>query len=303
MSQPASIGDTTLQVGSTVGFTVGADILISGTEQATISSISSLNLVAPLQQNHAAGASVVMLTTAFAGGDPVTWYNGVKTKFWIPNGIRMPMLKSTDVEVWAKTIGGEPQDQAPMTGSGVWPKSEDLQWFEEIYLTLPDGTPVLSVSIKRTPSDSTRNPRDFQDINVVLGSSSSRLTVMSDLLFEAGGVKIGISHRLHPTRQENFEAVHVETPSLAFAIMPVLATAEFGNDMLLSHKYRHLDLIIMEMSSANVYEGVFPELWGTQPISPEVDAMKTAPSERHKPAYCLTTSSDSQCEPDAAAAF
>jgi hypothetical protein len=294
MSQPASIGDTILQVGSTVGFTVGADILISGTEQAQIASISSLNLVAPLQQNHAAGASVVMLTTAFAGGDPVTWYNGVKTKFWIPNGIRMPMLKSTDVEVWAKTLGGEPQDQAPMTGSGVWPKSEDLQWFEEIYLTLRDGTPVLSVSIKRTPSNRTRNPQDFQDINVVLGRSSSRLTVMKNLLFTTGDVKIGISQRPHPTRHGDFEFVYVETPSLVFSIMPVQASAEFHHDMLLSHKYRHLDLHIMEMSSANVYQGIFPELWGTQPISPEVEAMKTAPSERHKPAYCSTTSSDSQ---------
>lgn len=213
------------------------------------------------------------------------------------------MLKSADIVLWAKTLGGQPQDQAPMTGSGVWPKSEDLQWFEEIYLTLPDGTPVLSVSIKRTPSDRTGNPRGFQDINVVLGRSHSPLTVMKDLLFMAGDVKIGISHRPHPTRHEDFEFVYVETPSLAFSIMPVLASAEFGNDMLLSHKYRHLDLIITEMSSAYVFQGIFPELWGTQPISPEVEAMKTAPSERHKLAYCSTTSSDSQCAPVASAAF
>jgi len=302
MSTPASIGDTKLEVGTTVGFTVGANILISGTEQAQISSISSLNLVAPLQQNHQAGASVVVLTSAFAGSDPVTWYNGVKTKFFLPNGIRMPMLKSTDVVLWAKTLGGQPQDQAPMTGSGVWPKSDDLQWFEEIYLTLPDGTPVLSVSVKRTPSNRS-NPRDFQDINVVLGRSSSRLTVMEKLVFTAGDVQIGIFHRPHPTRQQGFELVYVETPSLAFSIMPVLASAEFGNDMLLSHKYRHLDLVITEMSSENVYQGIFPELWGTQPVSLEVEAMKTAPSERHKLAYCSTTSSDSQCAPDTAAAF
>merc|ERR1712224_875462 len=134
---------------------------------------------------------------------------------------------------------------------------------------------------------------DFQQLNVVLGDPSSPpLTKVKDSLFHIAGtdVRVAITRRHHHyhhhiSRQiappNSYEEVFVETPSIAFGIMPVSASAEFPNNVGLSRKYMHLDFIITDMTTGHSYlEGVFPELWGTRPMSPEVEAMLTPPSER-----------------------
>merc|ERR1712157_47812 len=89
--------------------------------------------------------------------------------------------------------------------------------------------------------------------------------------------------RLHTT---NLEVAYVEAPSIAFTITPVSATVEFPNNVHLAHKYRHLDLAIMDMTNEYNFTGIFPQLWGLQPITPEVKAMKTSPSKRYESQSC-----------------
>lgn len=315
LTAQATAGQTQLAVQDVSQFNIGDTITLSdgtNTETNTIIGISvgrrmegtrrlatagTLTLATPLVNTYAVGATTITQSVIYVGSDPITFYNGEKTKFWFPNGQLLPVVETKDVTVWAETFGCEPQDQAPPTASGLVPKSEDLQWFGKIAVTLPNGKPVVTVSIKKKEANRTAgNQRPFEQIDVVLGdpSSSPLRTLNKRLVFHTEGTNVNIAI----SREQNSKAwadqlfreqVYVEAGDIAFGILPVPAYVEFPNSIRLSRKYKHLDFVITDMKYQNTYTGIFPELWGTQPTSAAVEAMKTPPSERLTSATCAAS--------------
>eukprot|EP00929_Paragymnodinium_shiwhaense_P000243 TRINITY_DN100495_c0_g1_i1.p1 TRINITY_DN100495_c0_g1~~TRINITY_DN100495_c0_g1_i1.p1 ORF type:complete len:1729 (+),score=209.29 TRINITY_DN100495_c0_g1_i1:76-5262(+) len=257
-------------------------------------------LTAPLNHTYENGTRVAVAIpyprVPFAGGDPITFYRGQKVKFWLPNYVLLPMVKSNDLNILASTFQGP---------------TEDLQWFERIVVTLPDDTRLVQITVKRSqpPRQSVKRVRDssgemktlrvsnatapkrrlFESLEILLGDATEPLKHVTPQVYtrpasaHSSALRIGVGDRpeSHPRASEmtSPEVVYIESADIAFAIMAVAATAEFPSDYYAAHENKHLDLFIMDVKNEHTFSGVLPELWGVQPMSAQVRDMLKAPSQ------------------------
>ena len=213
-------------------------------------------------------------------GDPIAWYQGQKIKFWLPNYQFLPLLTTPELTVWASTFEG--------------PK-KDLQWFEHMIITGAKNETMVDVKVRRThPSMNASHfaRGSFRQLDIRIGNR--QLRVLSDQMFGSldGKVQVGVGARLYPnipprvhfTRLVEF--VMVESKSISFFIHASHAGVEFPKDVDKQVLYTHLDWECLEMPGVEHFQGILPELWGTVPRTPEVEAMLTAPSKRGAQATC-----------------
>jgi hypothetical protein len=268
-------GGTACQAGDTVvptALTGSLPVMPGGNYQVDLQLMSGGSAV----QGAVASQVVAILTASgVAISDPITFYKGKKTKFWLPLQGEHLLVQTPDLGIYASVF------QGPNT---------DLQWFDRFSIKLPDGRPVVEVGVKRDSinqnSSALRQHRMFSQLDIKVGNSEEPLQRLQRTLYATpdGSAKVGIgTQRYDPPRlhgQPITEFVSVETASIAFVLVASHAGNEFPHDIPLQKKHAHLDWITREMVGATSFTGILPQIWGVQqPLSAEVAAMLQSPSE------------------------
>jgi len=223
-----------------------------------------------LNDGTASATTLAGWTTAASGGlsDPITTFNGTRTKFWIPAGTYTTLLNTPEVSLLAMPLIG--------------PK--DLQWFDRLKVVLPGGDVLAEVAAVRKPSQVVNGYHFGEQINVMHGDGVQVAKAKEASLFSTKNGKVKAAAYKQPyhiarTHGKNeIEHFHVETPSIAFNIYASHAGNEFPDAIDMQKEYIHLDFQITSSTKPMTsYSGVLPELWGTIPRSPEVEAMTVSP--------------------------
>jgi len=219
-------------------------------------------------------AAVMQVLTAagVAISDPITFYKGKKTKFWLPLEGQHLLVQTKDLTISASVF------QGPRT---------DLQWFDRFFIKRSDGRKVAEVGVKRDSIDynstASRRHGTFSQLEIKLGNSEVPLQKLKGTLFSVGGVKVGVgTQRFDPPRlhgQPVTEFVNVETPSISFSLVASHAGNEFPDNIELQKKHAHMDLITHDMVGSKSFTGILPQIWGVQqPLSEQVAAMLQEPT-------------------------
>jgi hypothetical protein len=244
---------------------------------------NTIVLQLPLINSHAPFTLVRWLQHqwVYAGGDPLVRYGDKKVKFFVPNNQPLALLQTPHVHVVGATFAGH----AP-----------HLQWFGTFWVTVPDGREMFKVSIRR---DMHRNNTQCPSGNcAALDVKVFGKPVSFDKMPERGrdfglkgwpAVQFRIGRMAHvPPRvlETTFEYVYVTTPDLVFMISPAHAAVDFPSRPWLALKYSHLDLFINEMKRPDRFGGIFPQLFGVVPMTPEVEAMTLYPEASDNMSFC-----------------
>lgn len=207
------------------------------------------------------------------GSDPVAVYGGVRRGFVLPPSELVELLRTPDMTLHGETFSGR----------GDWE-----QWFRRMVLVSRDGSQWLQVAIKPNIIDFNRTkskawPNAFQSLEVAVGKGGnlhspewSQLvpTIDNPIPFGFLGADLKfhvwrpsfISQAIGKARRECLEAAFVD---IQFMICSTPATEFSGKQAHLAIKYAHIDLILLDADEANNFHGLFPELWGFKPLSPE----------------------------------
>jgi len=211
-----------------------------------------------------------------AGGDPITFWNGNKTKFWLPMKTEVALLETPHLILWATPLQGP---------------TEDLQWFESFKVTSPSHEFVAQVDLDA----------GNDQIAAVVGKSKTPL--------HSGGVQISNSpvrlavsdvklpnNRVHGANKTAY--FFVESPEMSFAIFSSYAGTEFPNDVALQTKYQHLNFLPMDIKDYSNFKGALPQMWGLVPMEADTAAMLVPPSEAGKasePTLCKDSGAVQAC--------
>lgn len=219
-------------------------------------------------------------SSMFIGSDPLSVYNGQETKFWIPLEGRTLLLETPELKIYVKALPGP---------------TEDLQWFDSFKITLASGQPLAHIYVNRSSglgawstgmhssgikaANTTGMKKTFFDqLDIRLGRDEVKDERLEASMTFAGAenVKFGWGFRDLYFQQE--ELFYVQTDSIAFGVV-VSPAAEYREDPSMALKFKHLDLIIMEMPGREHFRGLLPELWQLRPRSEKTLAMLVPPSE------------------------
>eukprot|EP00930_Biecheleria_cincta_P073402 TRINITY_DN606_c0_g2_i2.p1 TRINITY_DN606_c0_g2~~TRINITY_DN606_c0_g2_i2.p1 ORF type:complete len:506 (-),score=98.73 TRINITY_DN606_c0_g2_i2:119-1582(-) len=219
----------------------------------------------------------VLTQAGIAISDPITIYNGKKTKFWLPIFGKHLLVQTPDLVVSASVFQGP---------------RKDLQWFDRFFIKLPDGRQVVVVGIKRDSGNNSARSRQsvFSQLDIKLGGSQEPLRERKNILYSSpdGQVKIAIgSKRQDPPRLHGepiTEFVNVETKSISFVLVASHAGNEFPDDFEMQKKHAHMDWVTREMIGTKSFTGILPQIWGVQPLSEEVADMLKSPAD--SPSIC-----------------
>eukprot|EP00930_Biecheleria_cincta_P081063 TRINITY_DN6966_c0_g1_i3.p1 TRINITY_DN6966_c0_g1~~TRINITY_DN6966_c0_g1_i3.p1 ORF type:complete len:1342 (-),score=166.48 TRINITY_DN6966_c0_g1_i3:187-4212(-) len=261
--------------GATVSFTLGGgSSVFTSTSASTATAFTQIG-------SGATGAETVIATSVsawasggFAMSDPVTIWQGKKTKFWLPPDQPTVLLETPDLRLSATPLPGPTQD---------------LQWFESFIIETPHGQRVAKINVKPHALDANRSHyrhHRFNQLDIWLGNADLPLEMLRSQLYEIDGtgIKLAVSSSRHdPPRFHSIpvmEHVYVESQYIVFAVVVSHAGTEFPGDVKMQARYAHLDWFTVDMLGIEHYAGALPEIWGVQPMSAEVEAMLTAPSKR-----------------------
>jgi len=197
-------------------------------------------------------------------GDPIAYYNGKKTEFWLPMDTLTLLLQTSDMRVLASPLPGEGKEQ----------------WIGHIFVSTPSGHPVVTVDIKRdlVNFNASTVPTDaFETLNVLMGPAVAPLTAMPppDAYYthESGlHLMFGRTSR-QPGPYPRREGVVVIGSSAKIHIVSSSAREYYGEGSPLSTLYAHLDFQVFDMQGEESFGGILPELWGVKPLSSETAAM------------------------------
>mmetsp|Transcript_29980 Transcript_29980/g.54305 ORF Transcript_29980/g.54305 Transcript_29980/m.54305 type:complete len:384 (+) Transcript_29980:66-1217(+) len=195
-----------------------------------------------------------------ASGDPITFWNGQKTKFWLPMKSKVPLLETPHFILWATALQGP---------------TEDLQWFQSFMVTLPNHQPVAQVDLDHTGQ---------RQLDVMVGQGKGMTALRrggvqllsSSLRFALSDVKLQNNRAKGAKKTEYF---FVEAPEVSFAIFSSYAGTEFPNDEQLQQKYQHLNFLPMDIADSSNFKGALPQIWGLVPMEADTAAMLVPPSK------------------------
>lgn len=260
--------------------TAGAAIsMVLTAQSATFSSLGTGQLDFTVQTNVDNTPVSVQFTVDGSGsftlsaiGDPITWYQGQKYKFWFPPGELMPLLETPEMTVWASVFQGP---------------SIDFQWFDRFMVTGKDGSEYVDVRVRRLLPGMNRTHFQNRFTQLDIKMSGRPMHRRGSQLFAAGEqVKVAVGTRtVSPPRLHHtpvLEFVMVESDSISFMVHASHAGAEFPDDFDKQVKNTHLDWINLEMvdPKKNGFKGILPQIWRVQPRTAEVEAMLIAPSKK-----------------------
>lgn len=219
-------------------------------------------------------------SSVFMGSDPLSVYNGQETKFWIPLEGRTLLLETPELKIYVKALPGP---------------TEDIQWFDSFKITLTSGQPLAHIHVNRSSglgawstgmhssgmkvaNATSMKKTSFDQLDIQLGRDEVKDQRLEASMTVAGAenVKFGWGFRDLYFQQE--ELFYVQTDSIAFGVV-VSPAAEYREDPSMALKFKHLDLIIMEMPGREHFRGLLPELWELRPRSEKTLAMLVPPSD------------------------
>jgi hypothetical protein len=209
--------------------------------------------------------------------DPITFVNGTKVKFWLPYDTLSPLLVTPDLALLARPFQGP---------------TEDLQWFDQFVVRLPDGREVIDISVQRRASATNRSSRGrrglFNQLEIRLYGNNQPAWFKPGQ-YESYGVRfalgVGDFGRPRTHSVEKAEYVLVETATVAFAVFASHAGTEFPSNIEMQAKHTHLDWVCLDMNedAKSSFSGILPELWGwSTPLSDKVAAMLRPPSKANE---------------------
>eukprot|EP00930_Biecheleria_cincta_P000523 TRINITY_DN10114_c0_g1_i2.p1 TRINITY_DN10114_c0_g1~~TRINITY_DN10114_c0_g1_i2.p1 ORF type:complete len:514 (-),score=59.56 TRINITY_DN10114_c0_g1_i2:160-1701(-) len=229
-------------------------------------------------------------SAAGVGHDPIAYFGGVEQEFELPPQVLTTLLTTDEIIVQCSVFEG-----------AFWNNTHGSfqeQWFDHFVLKTPNSATsmehgrFLAVKVKRNLHElniSQLPGSEFFTLDITMGygnnESSARYTsrVTSDLrvlpfwLLEhdvvihrlSGTSRAFRSHRIGAIPSE---CVEVHGSQLHFAICSRPADYYTGRLRMLSVKYAHLDLVVIDIKDKDALRGLLPELWGIRPMSESTKA-------------------------------
>lgn len=215
----------------------------------------------------AQGGFSVLTTCPATAGDPVAYFgDDRKIPFWLPLGIMMPLLRTSDVDIFGSTYRG-------LAG-------KHGQYFDRFVVASRGGL-TMDVGLRRSldnmptsqlPHDDnqlfrTHNVTDLKTMKVGIVEGHIR----GDVGYDDSYTQIMALHTkelpMLTPQPLPAEAVEVYSESVHFTICSAYVV-ENRPEKHLYLDYGHLALQIVAMPESKHFTGIFPELWGLRPMSP-----------------------------------
>lgn len=211
--------------------------------------------------------------SGLVAGDPVTYYNGKKQEFELPNDVLTPLITMPDLNVLVEPL--------PRQG-----KKE--QWIGRVLVTTNDeeAAPIAEVRIKRHLAwfnRTTAHENGFETLDVTLEwfipYPKLRVLPPHDAYFShPTGASVLVGRVRHADKEFDMRAPRAEVVFVIgkYAKVVIFAASAheyYGWNDYHGRKYAHLDVEIVNMREQQLFTGVLPELWGIQPLSEDVRLM------------------------------
>eukprot|EP00931_Biecheleriopsis_adriatica_P018456 TRINITY_DN12936_c0_g1_i3.p1 TRINITY_DN12936_c0_g1~~TRINITY_DN12936_c0_g1_i3.p1 ORF type:complete len:555 (-),score=43.94 TRINITY_DN12936_c0_g1_i3:119-1783(-) len=215
-------------------------------------------------------APMFTIVAGVAGSDPIARWGNMVREFELPPGRLTLLLKTPIMDVFGSVF----------EGGGSYE-----QWFDRFVLTDHMQTRFLDMKIKKNLLDYNRSkskPGTFKTIDVILGvgaiaNPSHVIEIRTDsprIPRSWFGSEIVMRRipRYSPTRINSLgpfprECADIAGDWLHFYICSTPATEYYAHLSDLAIKYAHFDMAMVEMLRHEQVTGLFPELWGLQPMS------------------------------------
>lgn len=198
-----------------------------------------------------------------SAGDPITTFNGVSTRYWLPEGVETELFRQGDIAVMGSAGRTPGHDLA------------DGEWLHALRL-VRGGKTLLAVAVNHSADITTHHNEDkappLRALSVQLGGSS-----MQRGTAQVGNISVSI--RIDTRREHPVESLHV-TVGDQLQLMIRSSVARKFSDKAEQAKHVHLDLDWTHFSRKEETRGVLPEIWGLAPMSAATKAMLAPPAGR-----------------------
>lgn len=211
-------------------------------------------------------------SAGFVGDDPITVYNNVFRRFWLPEGVLVPLLRTPELQL----LGA-----ATRSGSG------QEQWIDRLLVAGPAGEPVLRVAIREDLDSFNASGRALragvvESLDIALDwLGGVRLTEMpapDSYALEWGSVAFAVGATPARIGEAQAEMLVVEGRSARIIVISTAASGFGRGEAHLAAKDAHLDFALqLKPEQRGSCEGLLPELWGLRPISEGTAAMLEPP--------------------------
>lgn len=214
-------------------------------------------------------AALFTITAGAAGSDPVARWGNVIRTFELPPATLTLLLKTPQTQLFGSVF----------EGGGSYE-----QWFDRFVFTDTEHTRFLDIKIKKNlhmHNQSALKRGAFRTMDVTMGHGS----FSNPSYTRAINLQTPISHnflgsqilmrrvdRFSSTGTTSIGSLPRECADIAevwvhFYICSSPATEYYGNFRYLAMQYAHLDMAVIELAGHEQVTGLFPELWGLQPMS------------------------------------
>jgi len=222
-------------------------------------------------------AALFTITAGAAGNDPIARWGNVVRKFELQPGTMTLLVQTPQIQVFGSVF----------EGGGPWE-----QWFDHYVLTDIQQTRFMDIKMKKnllTYNHSTARRGAFKTMDVSMGYGSFLKPLLTTEIgmdtpipehFLGSQIVMRNIQRFHTTKATSFgkfprECADVAAAWLHFYICSSPATEYYGNFRHFALLYAHLDMAVMEIMDHTKLTGLFPELWGLQPMSETTKALVT----------------------------
>ena len=200
-------------------------------------------------------------------GDPITTYNGVSTRYWLPEGTELELFRLGDIAVTGTASRTPGYDSA---------KGE---WLHVLRITRA-GEAVLTVAVNHTA-------------NLTALSTALNKTTLAALAVRVGDAPLtGVGKQRYgnvavvaaiDSRQGGIpiELMHVTVGDQLGLVIRSSVARKFA-DRAEQARHVHLDLAWTHIAREEDARGTLPEIWGLAPMSAATEGMLINPETRRR---------------------
>jgi len=199
-------------------------------------------------------------------GDPFTNFNGVRTQFWPPVGVRVKLLEVDGVQLSAT--------------SDDYSNSESMLWFSQFVLSkdkkdivrmvAADPKPLMAQKALAADSQALRT----LDLSILGAGRWQNITNEGSYATADGSISLVFLHTAKKFGTGYQQAVKIQSREMNVTILS--AKANKFHDPLKQLSNLHLDMKVTQIDLMKVI-GVLPEIWGLKPMTAEVKDMLRTP--------------------------
>jgi hypothetical protein len=284
-ASPGKVVVLTLSAGCANGvmaaaFSTAGDFLTFGTAGQVV----TVDIATTAEASAATGVTGWTVLASGVGTDPIARFGDIEREFVLPPGVLTPLVYAPDMNIYGSTF----------EGGGPWE-----QWFDRIVLTpgslyVQDRFLEIKMNHNMLALNATQVPRNQLltiEVNMGYGNVSdpvSKTKMAADthipksfLHYEAEVRRLKRSFtKMATIGKFPRECVDLAGRSMHIHVCSSPATEYYGTFHHLSVAYAHLDIMFPEVRDYDLLTGLLPELWGTQPMSKETEALITKKEEK-----------------------